>query len=172
MNITYRDFGGDFMIKEIDKNEVEDCVKVITECFLTVANEFGFTAENAPRFTAFATTRERLDWHLNGEHRPMYAYYDNGAIVGYYSLLLKEHNDCELSNLCVLPTYRHKGIGQELLKNAFKVSKEMNCNKMSIGIVEENRVLRKWYESFGFIHIGTEKFDFFPFTCGYMEKQL
>ena len=24
----------------------------------------------------------------------------------------------------------------------------------------------------GFKHIGTKKFDFFPFTCGYMEKDL
>ena len=40
---------------------------------------------------------------------------------------------------------------------------------MNIGIVEENRILKKWYESFGFKHIRTQKFDFFPFTCGYME---
>lgn len=39
-------------------------------------------------------------------------------------------------------------------------------------IVEENNVLKKWYESFGFVHIGTQKFDFFPFTCGYMEKNI
>lgn len=43
---------------------------------------------------------------------------------------------------------------------------------MNIGIVEENIVLRSWYEKYGFVHTGTEKFDFFPFTCGYMEKQL
>lgn len=160
------------MIKEIDKNEIDECVNVIRESFLTVANEFGFTVENAPRFTAFATTRERLEWHLNGEHRPMYAFYDNGTIVGYYSLLLQENNECELNNLCVLPAYRHKGIGEKLLENAFKVSKELNCTKMNIGIVEENKVLRNWYEIFGFTHIGAEKFDFFPFTCGYMEKEL
>ena len=41
-----------------------------------------------------------------------------------------------------------------------------------VGIVEENKVLRKWYENNGFIHIGTKKFDFFPFTCGYMERDL
>lgn len=56
--------------------------------------------------------------------------------------------------------------------NAFKVVKELGCVKVNIGIVEENRVLRKWYETFGFEHIGTQKFDFFPFICGYMEKKL
>ena len=43
---------------------------------------------------------------------------------------------------------------------------------MNIGIVEDNNVLRKWYEMYGFVHKGKEKYDFFPFTCGYMEKIL
>ncbi len=47
----------------------------------------------------------------------------------------------------------------------------MGCKKMNIGIVEENTILRKWYEDNGFIHIGTKKFVFL-FTCGYMERDL
>lgn len=160
------------MIKVVDKKDIAECVKVIQESFLTVADEFGFTVENAPRFTAFATTEKRLNWHLLGEHRPMYAFYDKGRIVGYYSLLLQDNNQCELNNLCVIPAYRHKGIGERLLKHAFDVAQELNCKKINIGIVEENQVLRKWYESFGFVHTGTQKFDFFPFTCGYMERDL
>lgn len=160
------------MIKRIDEKDIPECVRVIKESFLTVADEFGLTAENASRFTAFATTDERLNWHLNAEHRPMYAFYDSGKMVGYYSLLIQENNECELNNLCVIPECRHKGIGEALLKDAFKTAQEFNCIKMNIGIVEENVVLRKWYESFGFIHTGTQKFDFFPFTCGYMEKDL
>lgn len=160
------------MIKEVDKKEITECVKVIKDSFITVANNFNFTVENAPRFTAFATTEERLNWHLLGEHRPMYAFYDKDIIVGYYSLLLQDNGVCELNNLCVLPVYRHKGIGEKLLKHAFETARELNCVKMHIGIVEENNVLKKWYEQFGFVHIGTEKFDFFPFTCGFMEKNL
>ena len=160
------------MIKQVNENEISECVKVIRESFSTVAEEFGFTEENAPKFTAFATTEERLKWHLQAEHRPMYAYYNNDTIVGYYSLLMQDNNECELNNLCVLPEYRHKKIGQQLLLNAFDIAKKSGCTKINIGIVEENKVLRKWYESFGFIHTGTKKFDFFPFTCGYMEKKL
>lgn len=160
------------MIKKINEKDIAECVKVIKESFTTVANEFGFTVENAPRFTAFATTEDSLKRYLLEEHRLMYAFYDQGNIVGYYSLLLQDNNECELNNLCVSPTYRHKGIGEELLKNAFIVANELGCVKINIGIVEENEVLKKWYESFGFVHIGTQKFDFFPFTCGYMEKKL
>ena len=159
-------------IKEVQQNELNECVKVIRESFQTVADELGFTDENAPRFTAFATTEERLNWHLHGENRPMYAYYEDGKIVGYYSLLLQENHECELNNVCVLPAYRHKGIGEKLLHHAFQIAGELGCKKINIGIVEENVVLRKWYEVYGFVHTGTQKFDFFPFTCGYMEKDL
>lgn len=72
----------------------------------------------------------------------------------------------------MLPENRHKGIGEKLLNHAFEIAEKLGCKKMNIGIVEENMVLRKWYESYGFVHIGTQKFDFFPFTCGYMEKVL
>lgn len=70
----------------------------------------------------------------------------------------------------MLPKYRHHKIGYQLLKHAFEKAIELNCSKISIGIVEENAVLRKWDEMYGFVHTGTEKYDFFPFTCGYMEK--
>ena len=160
------------MIKKVEEQNLAECAKIIRKRFATVAEEFGFTVENAPRFTAFATTEDRLKYHLIEEHRPMYAFYDKGNIVGYYSLSVQNNNECELTNLSVIPAYRHRGIGEELLKHAFKTAEELNCNKINIGIVEENNVLKKWYESFGFVHTGTQKFDFFPFTCGYMEKYL
>ena len=139
---------------------------------MTVADEFRFTIENAPRFTAFATTEERLVYQLEQERRQMFAYYDDGRIVGYYSLLKQNEKECELNNLCVLEEYRHKKIGEQLLEHAFKEARKMGCSQMNIGIVEENVKLRKWYETHGAEHIGTEKYDFFPFTCGYMRKML
>ena len=162
------------MIKEIDKSEIAECVNVIRKSFQTVADEFGFTIENAPRFTAFATTEERLFYQLEVEHRLMVAYYDDGdgRILGYYSLMFLENSECELSNLCVLPEFRHKKIGEALLEDAVIRVKKSGCKKMKIGIVEENKKLRKWYEAHGFIHTHAEKFDFFPFTCGYMEREL
>lgn len=161
------------MIKEINENDIAECVDVIRKSFYTVAEELGFTIDNAPNFTAFATTQDRLLNQFKNERRQMYVYCDNnGKIIGYYSLELQDHNQCELNNLCVLPQYRHKHIGADLLADACLKAKKAGCKKINIGIVEENKVLRKWYEENGFIHTGTKKFDFFPFTCGYMEMGL
>ncbi|MCR4642522.1 MAG: GNAT family N-acetyltransferase [Lachnospiraceae bacterium] len=159
-------------IRKISENDIQECVELIRRSFKTVADQFGFTEENAPRFTAFATEAGRLWWQMNEEHRPMYGYYRDGRPVGYYSLLLQDKGECELNNLCVDPAYRHQSIGEELLLDAFVRARELDCRKMNIGIVEENTVLREWYENYGFVHTKAEKFDFFPFTCGYMEKDL
>ena len=160
------------MIREVKREEISLCANIIKKSFKTVADEYGFTEENAPRFTAFATTDERLYWHMDGEHRPMYVFEVDGVLCGYYSLLLQDNNECELNNLAVLPEYRHKGIGKELLEHSFKIARSKGCSLMNIGIVEENTRLRKWYEDNGAVHVGTKKFDFFPFTCCYMKKEL
>ena len=71
------------MIREVKREDIPECVSLIKKAFLTVADEFGFTEENAPRFTAFATTEERLLWHMDREHRPMYVFEDDGVLCGY-----------------------------------------------------------------------------------------
>lgn len=159
-------------IAEISFSHIPECVSVIRSSFSTVAEEFDFTAENAPRFTAFAMTEERLTQQFSDPNRKMYAFYQFGAILGYDSLLLQKDGCCELNNLCVLPVCRHQGVGAVLLHHALETAKRLDCQTMRLSIVEENQVLRRWYEHHGFHHVETKKFDFFPFTCGYMEKVL
>ncbi len=160
------------MIREMQLSDIDECVGVIKTAFMTVAEDHGFTVQNAPRFTAFAMNRERLLWQYKNEHRPMFVYLIDGKIVGYYSLTAPNGNEIELNNVSVLPEFRHRGIGEALLMHAFDFARSKGCDVINIGIVEENQVLRRWYEKFGFIHVCVKKFDFFPFTCGYMKKTL
>ena len=160
------------MIREVRREDIPECVQVIRRSHRTVADEFGFTEENAPRYVAFATDENRLIWHREYEHRLMFVDEEEGVIRGYYSLLLKPDGECELGNLSVLPEYRHQGIGTELLRHAIRTAREQHLRLMRLSIVEENTVLRRWYEQNGAVHTGTEKYDFFPFTCGYMTIQL
>ena len=160
------------MIREVRREDLPECAEIIRKSFKTVADEFGFTEENAPRFTAFAMSAEMLGWQMDNQTRLMFVYEKEGRMCAYYSLLMQDNNECELNNLAVLPEYRHEGIGRLLLEHANKTAKEQGCKQINIGIVEENQRLRKWYEQNGAIHTGTKKFDFFPFTCGYMEIKL
>lgn len=159
-------------LRRMSLEEIPECVQVIRKSFQTVADEFGFTVENAPRFTAFATDEGRLYYQFHEEKRPMYVYLIGKKIVGYYSLALRDDGSAELGSISVLPEYRRKGIGAKLMTDAMLRAKAFGKTVLKLSIVEENQVLRKWYESFGFVHVGTQKFDFFPFTCGYLEREL
>lgn len=159
------------MIRPVRREELSVCADVLRRSFLTVAEAFGLTEENAPRFTAFAVTPERLEQQYR-EERPMFVCVgEDGGIVGYYSLHPQDGGGCELNNLCVLPEQRHGGIGEKLLRHGLMCAAALGCVRLETGIVEENAILRKWYENQGFVHTGTRKYDFFPFTCGYLERE-
>ena len=75
------------MIRSVRREEIPLCVRVIRRSHRTVADQFGITEENAPRYVAFATDENRLLWHMDNEHRLMYLDEEDGVIRGYYSLL-------------------------------------------------------------------------------------
>ena len=159
-------------IRAVRRDELAACAELIRASFLTVAEEFGFTVQNAPRFTAFAVDAKRLTREYD-QGRPMLVCCDEGGDpIGFCSLCEKDSQTVELNHLCVHPSSRHQKLGRALLLQACRESMVRGYRHMTIGIVEENQRLRAWYEKYGFVHTGTYQFDFFPFTCGYMKKQL
>jgi len=104
----------------------------------------------------------------------MYGLFENERLVGYASVSKVKDTDnvYELHNLTVLPDYRHKGYGKQLLDFCKAKVKELGGVKINIGITEENTVLKNWYTANGFIHTGTKKFDHMPITVGFMEWEV
>lgn len=162
------------MIKQLDVSDVPRAVEIIRASFSTVAEQFSLTEENCPRYVAFSTTVEKLQTHIDWGWL-MYGYYEGERLVGYVAISKEygtDRNVFEIHNLAVLPEYRHKGYGKQLLDFCKEKVKELGGIQINIGIVEENTVLKNWYAENRFIHTGTKKFDFFPFTCGYMEHTI
>jgi ribosomal protein S18 acetylase RimI-like enzyme len=157
------------MIKQIQISEFPVVAEMIRESFMTVAEELNLTPENCPRHTAFIISPERL--HNNyGCGWLMYGLYeDDNKIVGYVSLSKIDEFTYELHNLGVLPEYRRKGYGKELIDFCKCKVKELDGNKIILGMIEENTRLKNWYMQNGFVTTGTHKYEIFPFTAGYME---
>ena len=59
-----------------------------------------------------------------------------------------------------------------MLNFAKETVKNLGGNTFKIGIIEESTVLKEWYITNGFVHIGTKKYDHLPFTSGYLEYHL
>ena len=158
------------MIKPIQHSDFENCLSIIRESFASVAKEFSITEENCPNRTSFISMKN-LEYHAKNNYK-MYGYFINDNLIGYVSLENKGDGIFELRNLAVLPEYRHKGIGKQILDFCKVKVKEFDGNKITLGIIEENAILRNWYAANGFLHTGTKTFEHLPFITGYMECTL
>jgi len=166
LNIYEKPIRGIF---EIRAARYEDAAGVIRAGFKDITERFGITELNCPHASCFATAERLLKQNSGG--RIFYGIYDDARLVGCASFSGGENNPgvYELSNLAVLPDYRRRGCGKMFLDFFKQKTIEAGGNKIEIGMINENSVLRKWYETNGFVHTGKKKYPGFPFTSGYME---
>jgi GNAT superfamily N-acetyltransferase len=157
-------------IAPIGAERLPEYAEVVRRSFSTVAKDFGWTAENAPTFTAFITD-ERLYSKLTGGCYP-YGLFVDDKVFGFVSLTGIGDGVYELNHLAVLSEWRHFGYGKKLLDFCKAKVREFGGYKITIGIVEENTRLKDWYAANGFIHTGTKKFEHQPFTAGFMEWKV
>ncbi|MBH1941540.1 GNAT family N-acetyltransferase [Mobilitalea sibirica] len=157
-------------IREIVNQDLDECVRIIREGFLTVANEFGITVENCPSNGAFIK-KERLEADKE-KGNLMYGLFCDNSLIGFMQLEKADNESYYLEKLTVTPSHRHCGYGKTLLDLARKIVKELGGKWIGIGIVEENIRLKDWYTAYGFRHTGTKKFEHLPFTVGFMELNL
>lgn len=155
---------GIFPIREVS---LFSAIDVIRRSFATVACEFGLTRDNCPMHTSFMTI-ESLQAQISRGWQ-MFGLYYAGKMVGYVSISKESEDAYELHNLAVLPEYRHSGCGKLLLDYTKEKVRELCGHRITIGIIEENTLLKNWYTANEFVHIGTRKFDHLPFTVGFME---
>lgn len=159
------------MIEKInDLNMLGICQNIIQQSFKTVAENFGLTVENCPNHTSFITEDKLKKQFSDGAD--MFLYEKDEKYIGYFSLIKKSRSVYELDNLSVLPEFRHMGIGREMVEYAKNYATLKNGETISIGIIEENTVLKEWYKQLGFEHKGTKKFEHLPFTVGFMELSI
>jgi len=84
----------------------------------------------------------------------------------------KDENIWYIEKLAVIPTKRHTGIGSELLIFAINEIASKHAQKISIGIINENKQLKSWYEHHGFYEYEVKHVNHLPFTVCLMYKDL
>ena len=163
--------GPEISIREFGKDEyLGNSLTVIQESFLTVAGEFNFTEENCPSNPAF-TKPEKLE-QMRDSGISMFGLFEGGRQIGFVALERATNQLFYIERLAVLPEFRHKGYGKALLDFAFDYLKAQGAKQASIGIVNENSVLKHWYRCYGFQEIDLKKYEHLPFTVCFMEKAV
>jgi ribosomal protein S18 acetylase RimI-like enzyme len=153
-------------------DDLSAAVTILRESFGTVALDFGITPENCRSNPAFIDV-ESLCSQLNGE-RSFFLLYYNNIPVG--SVAIEKSADQAgvfyIERVAVLPEYRHNGLGKELMHFATNRIISLGGRKVSVAIVNENEILKKWYMTQGFMETSIRKFDHLPFTVCFMYKLL
>jgi len=155
------------VIKALAPADLSAAADVLRRSFATVARDFGITEQIWPSYVAFITD-DRLAAKYKEGYYP-FGYYSGDKLIGFVSLTDTGNGVYELNNFAVLPEYRHNGFGKRLLHFCKSKVREFGGAKITIGIIDENTVLKRWYAQNGFTHTGTHKYGHQPITSGSME---
>ena len=157
-------------IRQLHTGEVSHAAAVIRLSFRTVADAFGLTQQNCPTNGAFLTDDDLLAQMEAGTR--LLGIHAHDKLVGVVGIRVANHREYYMEKLAVLPEYRHLGYGAQLVGFACEQIRQCGVRTVAIGIIDENTVLKGWYEQQGFIVTGIERFPQLPFTVCFMKKEL
>jgi ribosomal protein S18 acetylase RimI-like enzyme len=159
------------MIKKLDvEQRADELASLLRTANRTVAREFNLTPENAPTNPAFIDSEDIL---RGAKERSIvyYGYFLGGILVGCFALEDGGDGVSYLERVAVDPDYRHRGIGKKLVRYASRAVFRSGGRVISIGIINESGLLKRWYEDLGFVEKGLKRFEHLPFTVCFMERR-
>jgi GNAT superfamily N-acetyltransferase len=157
------------MIRRIaSESEIEESAAVVRAAFAGIATEFGLTQTNCPSHPAFLTADALRAMRDRGS--TMFGLFEGERQVGFVAVEKASEAVHCVEKLAVLPEHRHAGYGRRLMEFASEHVRAAGGRTVSIGIVNENRVLKDWYLSLGFRETGAKRFPHLPFEVCFMEK--
>jgi len=154
----------------IELNDSKVITEILNKAFLTVAQQFGFTKENASTFPAFINS-DRIDGFLQNGLK-MYGYKNNDLIIGCAGYSYYKDQVYFIERLATLPEYRHLGIGRKLMDFVESKIVEIGGKIAEIHVVDKNLILREWYKQLGYVEIRIDEIKTLPFNSCVMNKEL
>jgi ribosomal protein S18 acetylase RimI-like enzyme len=149
--------------------DAAEITRLLRRSFLDVAAALGLTEETCPSHVAFIT-QERLLAQLGRPDAHCLGIWEDGAWVGFVAVA-PYHNAYEITRLAVLPERRHKGYGRALVESACQVAREMGLQEIGLGIVNDNTVLKRWYQTQGFVPGEPFELPGIPYAvCGLLKR--
>ncbi|MEW5786103.1 MAG: GNAT family N-acetyltransferase [Bacillota bacterium] len=158
-------------IKEITgERDLKTSVRVVRQSFKTVLRAYQLNRQNCPTSAAFIDLA-RLN-ELKAKGARFFGLFAYRKLAGFVTVEKASDSLYYLEKLAVMPKYRHRGFGRALVQHALAHIKGENGKTVSIGIIEENAILKKWYQELGFVEEESKQYTHLPFTVCFMLKEL
>jgi diamine N-acetyltransferase len=157
-------------IREGGPGDIPVLAQTVSTAFQDVAHRFGLTPENCPRHPSNCTE----DWiRLALEQGVRYFVLEHeGNMAGCAALERSGSGVCFLERLSVLPPYRRRGFGRELVDHVLEEARKLGAQGVGIGIIADHGELREWYLKLGFIEGELKDFPHLPFRVLLMSFPL
>ncbi len=158
------------IIRNATDNDVSIVTRLIRDSFKDVATRFNLTPENCPKHPSNCTEA----WLISAFEKEINYYILESGNVPCGCVALERANPdiCYLERLAVLPQFRNRGYGRQLVQYCLDQSRKIGAKRVEIGIIDEHRELKDWYISSGFFVKKTQRFDHLPFTVTFMFIEL
>ncbi len=158
-------------IESIDiASEIGAVGELIRLAFSEVADRLGFTQANSPGFTAFASD-EKLLAQLGHAKTRCFGIRQAGKLAGFVAVVPYE-DEWIITRLAVRPEFQHRGYGRALVDAVCDAAREMGLSEIGLGVVNENAVLKRWYEAQGFVADEIDSVPGAAYTACAMSKKL
>jgi len=167
--------GGTVLENIVVLNDSKIISCILNKAFLTFAQEFNFTKENAPNHLAFINPDGVEAWLNNG--LKMYGYKIEDKIFGCAGYSYFKDQIYLIERVATLPEYRNLGVGKKLMNFIEKKIKEIGGKIAEIHVTDKNTVLREWYKKQGYVEIRIDEvkipgIEIVPFKACVMNKEF
>ncbi|HPJ33600.1 MAG TPA: GNAT family N-acetyltransferase [Spirochaetota bacterium] len=143
---------------------------IIRLSFKTVADHFGLNEINSPSNPAFISIEKLEDLMQKAQ---CFGVIENDIPCGFFAIeFAQKARSSYLERLCIVPEKRHNGYGKSILDFAVKYASAAGSDKISIGIMNKNQILKNWYIDYGFNEVSIKKFPHIPFDVCFLDFYL
>ena len=160
----------EYEIHSVEDSQLEECLATLHSAFGESAERFGYTKKSYPTSGAYVTLDELKEAKARGVH--MYAACVNGKVAGYVQLEKKGDGSYAFRRFAVLPEYQKLGIGRALVSHCRERASLYGGKKLTLLMINENKKLKAFYKSNGFVVTKVAKDDSYPFEYALMELIL
>ena len=157
-------------ITQATREDADGISRIVSVGNRDVAELFKIDRDNTPKHPSFYTKDWVLSDFKKGEE--YFLFKEDGITKGCVAFEQPDFQTAYLNRLSVLPEYRHNGIGAFLVRHICDYAKSKNIQTVSIGIIAEHELLRKWYVGLGFTEGDVMKFEHLPFNVQYLRYDL
>ncbi len=124
--------------------------------------------ESFPFFERWTSEEVRLEFDKNLTNGKIFGYYEDNVCVGFISIRNQHPNEhpvhygheskvLYISDLAVLPSYRHRGIGTKLFDYAINIAKSEGYEFAYLRVNEKNPMGLGIFKKYGF----TKEYDLY-----------